>query len=1192
MFVSRLTAFAITMPVMNVGGANLQAPFYVATYKENATLVANKPSVDNCPTSLIRGDTIVVDTVIRDFSTYLPSANVDRGGINDRSESRVVRPECRTVTPINATIPLSNILMANHDYVATFEGIMTFIPVLQNDSIPDIPTICDKLDLVTIAGSAKHGMFGVIELNGVRTDTVCYISNPGFVGYDTITYRIKCDNSSATSIAKVFVTVQAYPDNVGEAYCVIDPDAKAWSIRKTQQIDSIATVSPFVVGDLNDDGFPDIVGYGDKYYRSIRVIWGPDFSTNYRYSLPATEIRNTIAIAKVKTAEPSTYRSMIYYQINDLSYPSTNKLYAMDPADGSQIWETDVPNWNTGAIGVADFNNDGWAEVYVGNQIYDAATGKLLCRGYEGENSGNGDIISYRCSMPIAIDILGDEKLELVTGNCIYEVNIDRNSMNTNDLTEISRVVPPSIREDGFTVVADFNDDGKLEVLVRQRDEKTWNLMSKIRLYLWSPHTGTNVGRILAETSDYNRFTGVPFVGDIDGDGKPEIVTLDSDGTFDSSFIPQPGLRARKYNETTGVFDFFWEMNHTDETGATGMTLFDFNNDGISEIVYRDENQLRIINGSKKHHQTGLPVAYPYALDSFISYSLTGVEYPIIADIYGNGSSAILVTSDFGGPRQNVNGTGIDSMATVDVFTSNSPIPWSPARRVWNQYAYNAVNVNEDLTIPAVQLNLATRFQGADGIIGTADDPRPYNAFLQQQTRLNKNGLPLWLAADAVFDRAQTTAAYDSDSVWVHVCIVNQGEAVLSSPVYLSLYRGEVSSAKFIKVDSIMEDVRPGDNACLTIGADIAADPLLPSVQLIVRLNDKGPDSQGAGRYPYQAECETCCDSIETLLNPALARMMEKHATLNGGQPDELRHDGTYGNPVSVLYGDTIEYEITAVNANVSAGTVIIRDTLPTYMEYVASSAQITIAGSGGVSISTGTVSATPGVPELETVRWEIPSVASLASVKVRFEATPKEGASATQPLYVNRAWVQTSDTLYVHTNSTYHQGAGVAIITFSAAGGGSIFNAERQALDYRTTPRAGVVVVPDSGYVFAGWQHDAYVSLRGEQIPAASGVMHLDSLVIYGDVELRANFVPASAADQGKEAVAAHEEKGDKVWAHEETLYVRTLKGVEIRVYTPEGILRRHFVAVADGLMTCRLTPGIYLVTLNGGAGYKVLIE
>ncbi|MDR1676568.1 MAG: hypothetical protein LBR86_08900, partial [Tannerella sp.] len=273
--------------------------------------------------------------------------------------------------------------------------------------------------------------------------------------------------------------------------------------------------------------------------------------------------------------------------------------------------------------------------------------------------------------------------------------------------------------------------------------------------------------------------------------------------------------------------------------------------------------------------------------------------------------------------------------------------------------------------------------------------------------------------------------------------------------------------------------------------------------------------------------------------------------------------------------------EITAINANLVAGQVVISDTLPPYLDYAIGSAT-------GASISTAS-----GSPSRDVVTFTVTGVSPYATTSVRFKATPESGASASQPLFVNTAYVTVSDSLHVPTNSTNHQGAGVSVILFSASAGGSIYNADRQVLDYRTSPRAGVLVVPDSGYVFAGWSHDEYISLRGEVIPADSGIVCLDSLIIYGNVELRADFVPGGAGKEGKDLIPGDPvDTGDKVWSNGETLYVRTKKGARVHVYTPDGVLHYRFDTAIDGVTTLRLTHGLYIVTLNGGTGSKVVIS
>jgi uncharacterized repeat protein (TIGR02543 family) len=273
-------------------------------------------------------------------------------------------------------------------------------------------------------------------------------------------------------------------------------------------------------------------------------------------------------------------------------------------------------------------------------------------------------------------------------------------------------------------------------------------------------------------------------------------------------------------------------------------------------------------------------------------------------------------------------------------------------------------------------------------------------------------------------------------------------------------------------------------------------------VQLIVRLNDNGKfDGNGDPVYPVQDECD-CSDSIRTRLSPVLHLMMKKDASLNG-----VQENGTWPNPVSVLYSDTIKYTITAVNANLSTnGTLVISDTLPAYLNYDGKAA--TTTPPLPVTLTRGF---TAGTPARDTLSWKVTGVSSLDTVTVTFGATPAGGVSASQPMFVNHAWVTVSDTVRVPTgNSTYHQGAGVSLVTFSApARGGDIYNATPQALDYRTSPRSGILVVPDEGYAFAGWSHDAYMSLRGEMIEARTGIMHCDTLTVYGSVELRAVFVP-----------------------------------------------------------------------------------
>jgi uncharacterized repeat protein (TIGR02543 family) len=716
--------------------------------------------------------------------------------------------------------------------------------------------------------------------------------------------------------------------------------------------------------------------------------------------------------------------------------------------------------------------------------------------------------------------------------------------------------------------------------------------------------------------SNHNNFgPSIAAIGNLDADAIPEIAFIGFDYMYVYDYDPSGRRLTQKWNKYVN-----------DESA---ITLFDFNQDNRYELVYRDFTNLMVIDGETKNVLTDIACG-----------SGTANEYPLILDVNNDGHAEFVIVA--GGDNAQ---TG-----TVRIYGLDS---WAPARKVWNQYAYNAVNINDDLTVPRYQVNPATVFPGIDGVLGTADDVRPYNNFLQQQTTLSTDGVPVWLTPDAVADATISSySAVGGDIVAVKVGIINQGDAALGPPVHVTLYRDFVSLPNLINSGSepaLM--INRGDTGYVTITVDMDLYPTM--LKVVANVNDY------ESTYTYQPECDSSNNTTGMILiRPLLNSGMKKDARLNGGTLD----NGTPANPVSILYRDTVEYTITAVNANLDSGTVIIRDTLPAYLRYVDDGTADWYNRSFYSNFLHGTIA---GPPERDTLMFRFDSLRSQEPVWATFRATPVSGVSASQPLFVNRAWITASDTLLIPTsNSTYHQGAGISTVTFSApAKGGDIYNATPQALDYRTSPAGGILVVPDEGYCFAGWSHDVYTSLRGERIEARTGIMLYDTLTIYGNVELRAVFIPeeypiryylhggenaaanppvytvesaaitlaaprkagdiftgwtgANDDDPQPEVVIETGSTGerdyyanylysdresigkqalvleDKIWSFGDALYVRTVKaGGIIRIYSQGGMLHRVQTAVTAGETRIKLPHGIYIVTLNNGVGRKVVIE
>lgn len=124
-------------------------------------------------------------------------------------------------------------------------------------------------------------------------------------------------------------------------------------------------------------------------------------------------------------------------------------------------------------------------------------------------------------------------------------------------------------------------------------------------------------------------------------------------------------------------------------SAQTGSSVFDFDGNGVAEVVYADETTLHIYDGP-----TGMPL--------FETCNTNGTlwEYPLVADVDNDGHADIVVASNsYSG--FNCGGT---KTTGVRVF-GDLEGKWVRTRRVWNQHPYMVTNVTESGAIPAAQLS-------------------------------------------------------------------------------------------------------------------------------------------------------------------------------------------------------------------------------------------------------------------------------------------------------------------------------------------------------------------------------------------------------------------------------------------------------------------------------------------------------
>ncbi|MDR2205255.1 MAG: VCBS repeat-containing protein, partial [Flavobacteriaceae bacterium] len=763
--------------------------------------------------------------------------------------------------------------VAQDDFTQLCLDFTTCVSVLQNDSDPN-PGDVISIGNVFFQNEADSAKISFSFNPG--DSQICITAEPGAQEGDTVllqyTIRDDADPIHLCSDATLKIQIIKCPDNIIDADCFGTPPSITFGIKElSRSASEVSLMTNPLAGDIDGDGETEIIvkNHGAPANPGIPssnaiLVYGFDKTTNSLYlkyqinvDLKGYYPSGQLAIARV---DGNPYASIFYadYSVGTLyKYDFNGTVPVTFPSTTSwtQSWATvyTVNTTNHGSVSpvIADIMGAGRTQVVMQNKVIDTRTGNIIADGGTGmiPNTGlstfswgrighliqsGSDNYGYE-SCPVVIDIDNDGIQEIIGGDCVYTANIvnfDNSAGNFFTLklraVTVGFITPQTIR-DGGTAVADMDNDGLLDVIVTGIPNSF-----NATLYIYNPRTGavlhTNPITDIPKSSGSPPFgPSRPFVGDFDNDGYPEIALT---GYF--------SLRSYKYNPATKLLNLFWALPTTDQSASTTLTVFNFAHDGKHRLVYRDEETLRIIDGSTN----------PPVVDGIFPNveSPTGNEFPIVADINGDGAAEIIVTGlDDADPNSSWIHRG-----QLRVYASNGA-PWAWARKVWNQASYYATNVNEDLTIPRHPFNPATVFPGLDGVLGTADDVRPFNGFLKQQTSIGINGLPIWLLPDVFTNLSLIQTTLTGNELTITMDIVNEGDAAIGSPVDISLYKKTspqtFDSGTLITTDSFPIQILPGDTGTVTLHiADIV--DFLPLEGIVIRLNDGGIN------FPMYEECD------------------------------------------------------------------------------------------------------------------------------------------------------------------------------------------------------------------------------------------------------------------------------------------------------------------------------------------------
>ncbi len=278
---------------------------------------------------------------------------------------------------------------------------------------------------------------------------------------------------------------------------------------------------------------------------------------------------------------------------------------------------TSVTNFGGGPQ-LVDVNHDGVPDVVVGPYVLD---GRNI-------SDPNMDIASFSraTSEPVVADVDGDGHYEFIDPEFSedLETGAEEWTADRSDWASAGRTT--------FQAIGDLFPDLAGPEIVFIHDN----------IYVYSALTGETLvgpggslvdGEISIPGGGHG---GPPTIADFDGDGLPEVSTagLRAYVVYDPDCVSAPVRTGGRCD--TGREDFIlWEAPTQDlSSSETGSSVFDFQGDGAAEVLYNDECFLHIYDGSQ-----GSEVVTPLIPNSSRTYA----EYPLVADVDGDGNAEIVV---------------------------------------------------------------------------------------------------------------------------------------------------------------------------------------------------------------------------------------------------------------------------------------------------------------------------------------------------------------------------------------------------------------------------------------------------------------------------------------------------------------------------------------------------------------------
>ena len=624
--------------------------------------------------------------------------------------------------------------------------------------------------------------------------------------------------------------------------------------------DPLESLSMPAVGDIDGDGMPEVVvntwravdGDGGSasggFYGHIVVLDGTTGNIQFRVQgepgdgLPGSWGRSTVGIANV---DDNPLPDIVYVGRPEVSIPpfanNSSRIRAVNGL-GQELWASEDPMGDPfyvyvrhGAPSFGNWDSDDASEIVFGTTILDndgvvvfdqpnPDFSSPMAPGGGGTYGSNGN---YWGGISAIADLNGDGVDDIVSGREAWEVDWVENVVGppTVTLTRMWAQGTTDTYSDGYPAVADIDLDGDPEVILV--GEGNLYVLEGDTGELWcgiDPDGDASDCPTVAERTQPLVLSGVeptrggpPTVADFDGDGLPEVGIAGDDSFTVYDFyragedIVQPGGFPPP---NLGEIFVRWTNTTQDASSKTGASVFDFQGDGVAEVVYGDECYLRVYDGS-----TGSPIL------EIENSSATIHEYPIVVDVDADGNSEILVVANLQDADDNCIAEIPGYEPRHGVFVYGDPNDqWVRTRRVWNSHEYHVTNATSEGAFPPMgQLpNWAE--------VGL-------NNFRQ-----NAQGEGVFNAPDLTVQLAIGSSNCLDDEWEVIATVRNTGSLGIGAGIPVTLYEGTDATGELVGTQDTQVPLLPGGETSMSWLVDTPGEEELNFFVLVD--NDNGdPDS-------------------------------------------------------------------------------------------------------------------------------------------------------------------------------------------------------------------------------------------------------------------------------------------------------------------------------------------------------------